>query len=179
MRLAASQRGLRRRPAMFTHLSNTHTVCLPPERGSPGLGSLHQHISNMLRTAFSDLLQPTDAVLRQKRKTGRRSGDVRKPRLTHILPHFLISGFTHLHFISPALMSSPTTFYSPCPCEREKKSQLWDSLQVPHNQIVDLMKGFNYLLLSTGGVRLLFLLFIFLAIYRCPASMTVCVCVCF
>lgn len=38
---------------MFTRLSNTHTVCLPPERGSLGLGRLHQHISNMLRPAFS------------------------------------------------------------------------------------------------------------------------------
>lgn len=59
---------------MFTHLSNTHTVCLPPERGSPGLGCLHQHISNMLRTAFSGLLQPTDAVLRQEGKTWRWGG---------------------------------------------------------------------------------------------------------
>lgn len=38
---------------MFTRLSNTHTVCLPPERDSLGLGRLHQHISNMLRPAFS------------------------------------------------------------------------------------------------------------------------------
>ncbi|CAB1416907.1 unnamed protein product [Pleuronectes platessa] len=35
---AASQRGLRQRPAMFTRLSNTHTVCPPPETASLGLG---------------------------------------------------------------------------------------------------------------------------------------------
>lgn len=98
--------------ASDVHSSVEHaSVCLPPERGSPGLACLHQHISNMLRTAFSDLLQPTDAVMRQKRKTRRWSGDSRKPPLMRILLHFLISAFTHLHYVF--LMSSPTTFYPP------------------------------------------------------------------
>lgn len=74
---------------MFTRLSNTHTVCLPRrrererERELPSfvLGCLHQHISNVLRPAFfffslslaflffspDLLLQPTDAVRRQRR----------------------------------------------------------------------------------------------------------------
>lgn len=48
--------------------------------------------------------------------------------------------------------------------------------QVLYNQIFGLMKGFNYLLLSTGGVRLLFPLFIFPAIYHSADSEGVCAC---
>lgn len=70
LKLAASQRGLRRRPAMFTRLSNTHTVCLSQERDSLGLGCLHQHISNVLRPAFLTHYNNTKTLSRDTGKSG-------------------------------------------------------------------------------------------------------------
>ena len=55
---------------MFTRLSNTHTVCLPQERDSLGLSCLHQHISNMLRPAFSTYYNNTQTLSRDGGKSG-------------------------------------------------------------------------------------------------------------
>lgn len=87
-----------------------------------------------------------------------------------VLPCFLIPAFVRwfAFSLSAADVSSP--------CITKRKRSLLDSPRVPHNQIFDLMKGFNYLLLSTGGVTLLSLLFIFPAIYHCPDSKGVYAC---
>ncbi len=55
---------------MFARLSNTHTVCLPPERDSLGLGCLHQHISNMLRPAFSTYYNNAQTLSRDGGESG-------------------------------------------------------------------------------------------------------------
>lgn len=55
---------------MFTRLSNTHTVCLPPERDSLGLGCLHQRISNVLWPAFSTYYNNAQALSRDGGKSG-------------------------------------------------------------------------------------------------------------
>lgn len=76
------------------------------------------------------------------------------------------------------------SFHLLSPSPKRKQSLLGPTRPtspVLHNQIFDVIKGFNYWLPSTGGVRLLLPLFIFLTIYHHSDSkvcMHVQLCVC-
>ena len=117
----------------------------------------------------------------------------------YVLPCFLNCAFSRFHFpfllpslmtlssplLSSSLLLSPPFLFLPS-SPQEKKVITRFPPEALHNQIFDLMKGFNYWLPSAGGVRLLLPLFIFPAIYHCPDSygvyvcavLFVCLCVC-
>lgn len=85
--------------------------------------------------------------------------------LSYALPRFLVLNLHSFPFSFCATFTDVPLLSLPrLASYSEAKGHYYNppSSQVLHNQIFDLMKGFNYWLHSTGGVRLLLPLFIFL-----------------
>lgn len=165
--------------ASDVHSSVEHAHCLSStmERDSLGLGCLHQHTSNMLWPAILTYYNNTVTIQRQRNKWGGGVNNIVTDYTQYVddliailcFPSRLLASVFILCYLPWCPYPFISSFSFP-PTLLKRKRSLLDPPPVLHNQIFDLMKGFNYWLPSTGGVGLLLPLFIFPAIYHYPDS---------